>query len=81
MMVIGRVGLLAKCDIVLGKPSCKKSAVFLNIVQKAFDPPPLSFEHHVVIFLVKILWHPGKLLDPPQNQVNARLGAVQGLKI
>ena len=24
----------------LGKPSCKKSAVFLNIVQKAFDPPP-----------------------------------------
>ena len=23
-----------------GKPSCKKSAVFLNIVQKAFDPPP-----------------------------------------
>ena len=29
----------------LGKPSFKKSAVFLNIVQKAFDPPPLSFEH------------------------------------
>ena len=24
----------------LGKPSCKKSAVFLNIVQKALDPPP-----------------------------------------
>ena len=24
----------------LGKPSRKKSAVFLNIVQKAFDPPP-----------------------------------------
>ena len=24
-----------------GKPSCKKSAVFLNIDQKAFDPPPL----------------------------------------
>ena len=24
----------------LGKPSCKKSAVFLNIAQKAFDPPP-----------------------------------------
>ena len=55
MMVIGRVGLLAKCDIVLGKPSCKKSAVFLNIVQKAFDPPPLSFEHHVVIFFEGIL--------------------------
>ena len=24
----------------LGKPSREKSAVFLNIVQKAFDPPP-----------------------------------------
>ena len=34
----------------LGKPSFQKSAVFFNIVQKAFDPPPLSFEHHVVIF-------------------------------
>ena len=28
-------------------PSREKSAVFFNIVQKAFDPPaPLSFEHH-----------------------------------
>ena len=26
---------------VLGKPFIKKSAVFFNIVQKAFDPPPL----------------------------------------
>ena len=25
----------------LGKPSFQKSAVFFNIVQKAFDPPPL----------------------------------------
>ena len=24
----------------LGKPSREKSAVFFNIVQKAFDPPP-----------------------------------------
>ena len=29
----------------LGEPTRKKSAVFLNIVQKAFDPPPLLFEH------------------------------------
>ena len=29
----------------LGKPSGKKSAVFFNIVQKAFDPPPPLFEH------------------------------------
>ena len=33
------------CVIVLGMPSDKKSAVFFNIVQKAFDPPPLLFEH------------------------------------
>ena len=37
-------------DHQLGKPSFKKSAVILNIVQKAFGPPPLSFEHHVVNF-------------------------------
>ena len=29
----------------LGMPSPKKSAVFFNIVQKAFAPPPLLFEH------------------------------------
>ena len=35
----------------LGKPSREKSAVFFNIVQKAFDPrPPHSFEHYVVNF-------------------------------
>ena len=28
-----------------GSPPLKKSAVFFNIVQKAFDPPPLLFEH------------------------------------
>ena len=38
--------------MLLGKPSFKKSAVFFNIVQKAFDPPPLLFEHHVVNFLM-----------------------------
>ena len=32
----------------LGKPSDKKSAVFLSIVQKAFDPPPP--------FRLKIMW-------------------------
>ena len=39
----------------LGKPPCKKSAVFFNIVQKAFDPPPLLFEHYVVNFSEGIL--------------------------
>ena len=39
----------------LGKPSWEKSAEFLNIVQKAFDPPPLLFEHHVVNFSEGIL--------------------------
>ena len=32
-------------DTGLGKAPFQKSAVFLNIVQKAFDPPPLLFEH------------------------------------
>ena len=27
-------------QFLLGKPPFKKSAVFFNIVQKAFDPPP-----------------------------------------
>ena len=40
----------------LGKPSRKKSAVFLNIVQKAFDSP-LSFEHHVVNLLKSVFEH------------------------
>ena len=31
--------------VTLGMPSFQKSAVFFNIVQKAFDPPPLLFEH------------------------------------
>ena len=30
-------------------------AVFFNIVKKAFDPPPPSFEHHVVNFSEGIL--------------------------
>ena len=44
--VSGRISLLEiqetgcnKWDFILGKPSCKKSVVFFNIVQKAFDPP------------------------------------------
>ena len=41
--------------VLFRKPSCKKSAVFFNIVQKAFAPPPLSFEHHVVNFSEGIL--------------------------
>ena len=28
----------------------REKCSFFNIVQKAFDPPPLSFEHHVVNF-------------------------------
>ena len=47
-----------------GKPACKKSAVFFNIVQKAFDPP-LSFEHHVVNFLVKNPAASWQAIGPP----------------
>ena len=48
----------------LGKPSREKSAVFFNIVQKAFDPP-LSFEHHVVNFLVKNPSASWQAIGPP----------------
>ena len=34
----------------LGKPQDKKSAVFFNIVQKAFDPPPFCLNIYVVNF-------------------------------
>ena len=46
-MTIICLNVLIHCNVgkSLGKPSCKKSEVFLNIVQKAFDPPPLLFEH------------------------------------
>ena len=43
------------CLSQLGKPSWEKSAVFFNIVLKAFDPLPLSFEHYVVNFSEGIL--------------------------
>ena len=47
------------CRSSLGKPTRKKSAVFFNIVQKAFDAPPplppLSFEDYVVNFSEGIL--------------------------
>ena len=39
----GWVALVKTIDMVtlqLGMPPFQKSAVFLNIVQKAFDPPP-----------------------------------------
>ena len=36
-------------------PAVLKSAVFFNNVQKAFDPPPHSFEHYMVNFSEGIL--------------------------
>ena len=33
-------GFKIKNVVLLGKPTRKKSTVFFNIVQKAFDPPP-----------------------------------------
>ena len=38
--VLFRLGLGKTLPSTLGMPSFQKSAVFLNIVQKAFDPPP-----------------------------------------
>ena len=44
-IVVMSLQLFAKIEVLLlihhkGMPSFQKSAVFLNIVQKAFDPPP-----------------------------------------
>ena len=47
----------------LGEPTATRSAVFLNIVQKAFDPPPLRFEHHVANFFWWISLKAGKRLS------------------
>ena len=33
----------------------REKCSFFNIVQKAFDPPPFSFEHYVVNFSEGIL--------------------------
>ena len=44
-----------------GSRPVRKVQFFFNIVQKAFDPPPLSFEHHVVNFSWKfhvVEWPP-----------------------
>ena len=46
----------------LGKPSFKKSAVFLNIVQKAFDPPPfiwtfVLFCRGCFLTMLKRIWN------------------------
>ena len=56
----------------LGKPSDKKSAVFFNIVQKAFDPPPLSFEHYVVNFSEGILTKVCKRLSQQLSAIECR---------
>ena len=47
-------------DLVLWHPLVREAiprekCSFFNIVQKAFDPPPLSFEHYVVNFSEGIL--------------------------
>ena len=44
LLMINDQLLFTMIDQSLGKPSFQKSAVFFNIVQKAFDPP-LLFEH------------------------------------
>ena len=46
----GHIGTLVMIVSSLGVPCPTRSAVFFNIVQKAFDPPPLRFEHHVANF-------------------------------
>ena len=40
-----------------GSHRVRKVQFFFNIVQKAFGPPPLLFEHHVVNFLKSVFEH------------------------
>ena len=46
-ILVPRWPVVTKQLTLSGVPTFTRSAVFLNIVQKAFDPPPLRFEHHV----------------------------------
>ena len=39
----------------LGKPTNTNSAVFFNIVQMAFEPPPLVLNMYVAIFFEELL--------------------------
>ena len=45
-------------ELALGMPSREKSAVFLNIVQKAFDPPPfyLNILFYYYLFYFILFW-------------------------
>ena len=61
----------------LGMPSFQKSAVFLNIVQKAFDPPPPPFIWTFVLFCrgcflnaFLSIWYNVPIL-PPNFTINA----------
>ena len=44
-------------ELRIREASVQEKCSFFNIVQKAFDPPPLSFEHHVVNFLKSVFDH------------------------
>ena len=64
---------LTTCHSSIREADMREKCSFFNIVQKAFDPPPLSFEHHVVNFLKTVettksaevyttgLWHSWEL--------------------
>ena len=47
--------MFSKTIPTLGKPPDKKSAVLLNLVQKAFDLPPFHLNSYVVNFSEGIL--------------------------
>ena len=64
----------------LGKPTFQKSAVFLNIVQKAFDPPPfylnicpilqgVFFKTRFWAFDIMYLFHPQISPSMPQKSL------------
>ena len=58
-------------SLIKGSHRPPKVQFFFNIVQKAFDPPPLSFEHYVVNFsegiLTKVRKHLSRQLSTKQD--------------
>merc|ERR1712004_868905 len=57
----------------LGKPPCEKSAVFLNIVQKAFDPPP--FYLNICPILQGVFFHVVNFLNDAPPYTMARMSS------
>ena len=59
--------------VTLGMPSFQKSAVFFNIVQKAFDPPPLYL--NICPILQGVFFHVVNFLNDAPPYTMARMSS------